>query len=72
MLIKSDETKLHEHFYIFPFKCDECGNWFMLEHGLIQKNDYYDCGDWFIYGYKKYKKYCDICSREIVKSNDKG
>ena len=71
MLIKSDETKLHEHFYILPFKCENCGNWFMLEHGLIQKNDYYEFGD-FICGDKKYTKYCDICSREIVKSNDKG
>lgn len=40
MLIKRRaDNVLRDHYFIFPFKCDRCKNWFMLEHGCIRKHD---------------------------------
>ena len=69
MLIYSDKDKyiLKDHFFILPFRCDDCGKIFALEQGTIQKNAGYEMFD-FQYGIPKYYKYCGICSKdEIVK-----
>ena len=66
MLIGTNKEKLHEHFFVLPFRCEKCGNVFMLERGLRRENYRYEWFDWF-FGVKKYEKYCGICSQEIAK-----
>ena len=68
MLISTNKKRLHAHYFVLPFKCDKCGNTFMLEWGLRRKNDMYDnFSDYLVTGTKKYEKYCGICSQEISK-----
>lgn len=70
MLIGVNTEKLHEHYFVLPFRCEKCGNLFMLERGLRRRNEYYedflDRAD----GIKKYEKYCGICSQEIAKKSE--
>lgn len=67
MLIGINKEKLHEHYFVFPFRCEKCGNLFMLERGLRRRDTCYtNIFDRFD-GYKKYEKYCGICSMEIIK-----
>ena len=66
MLIGTNKEKLHEHYFVLPFRCEKCGNLFMLERGLRRRNKHYDFLDWGL-GIKKYEKYCEICSVEIAK-----
>ena len=70
MLIGINKEKLHEHYFVLPFKCEKCGNVFMLERGLRRKNDCYECIFDRFDGEKKYEKYCGICSQEIVKESE--
>ena len=71
MLIGVNKEKLHEHYFVLPFKCEKCGNVFMLERGLRRKNDSYDClMDRLEWGIPKYIKYCGICSVEIAKKSE--
>ena len=55
-------------FFIFPFKCELCGNRFMLEYGYKFRKDIRL--DKFREGYLtffyKNEKVCDICSKEII------
>lgn len=67
MLIGTNTEKFHEHYFVLPFKCDKCGNVFMLERGLRRKSEYYDGLSDRFDGYKKYEKYCGICAQEIIK-----
>ena len=66
MLIGTNKEKLHEHFFVLPFRCEKCGNLFMFERGLRRKNEYYCCLLDRLGGGKKYSKYCGICSVEIA------
>ena len=70
MLIGINKEKLHEHYFILPFRCEKCGNLFMFERGLRRRNGYYDCFLARFDGYKKYSKYCGICSQEIIKKEE--
>ena len=71
MLIGENKEKLHEHYFVLPFRCDKCGNLFMLERGLRRKNDCYDgLLDRLEFGTKKYEKYCGICSVEIAEKSE--
>lgn len=70
MLIGINKEKLHEHYFVLPFRCEKCGNLFMLERGLRRKNDYYDGLLDRLEGYKKYEKYCGICSLEIAEKSE--
>lgn len=65
MKIGNDKTKLHPHFFIFPFKCDKCGNKFMLEYGLRQQIEDSDIFDNLFDD--RYRHYCGICSVDIMK-----
>ena len=71
MLIGTNKEKLHEHFFVLPFRCEKCGNVFMLERGLRRKNGCYDGLLARLDGCKKYEKYCGICSQEIAKKEEK-
>lgn len=70
MLIGTNKEKLHEHYFVLPFRCKKCGNLFMLERGLRRKNEYYDGLLDRFDGIGKYEKYCGICSVEIAKENN--
>lgn len=71
MLIGTNKEKLHAHYFVLPFKCEKCGNVFMLERGLRRKNDCYEnIFDRLAFGTKKYEKYCGICSVEIAKKSE--
>jgi hypothetical protein len=70
MLIGVNKEKLHEHFFVLPFRCEKCGNVFMLERGLRKTNSCYcDLLD-RLDGIGKYVKYCGICSQEIAKESE--
>lgn len=61
MLIGTNKEKFHEHYFVFPFKCEKCGNVFMLERGIRRKIfDRFDCCE-------RYEKYCGICAQEVIK-----
>ena len=68
MLLSSDKYKLHSHFFILPFRCDNCGNTFVFEHGLRR----YISGNWWIdrlmFPKDSMRRYCSICATEIIGS----
>lgn len=66
MLIGVNKEKLHEHYFVFPFRCEKCGNVFMLERGLRKRNPCYETFLDSLDDIKKYEKYCGICSQEIT------
>ena len=66
MLIGINKEKLHEHYFVLPFRCDKCGNLFMLERGLRRRDTSYENFLDRLDGIKKYEKYCEICSVEIA------
>ncbi len=70
MLIGINKEKLHEHYFVLPFRCEKCGNVFMLERGLRRLNDNYDGLLDRFDGIGKYEKYCGICSQEIAKKSE--
>ena len=72
MLIGTNKEKLHEHYFVFPFKCDNCGNVFMLERGLRKRDTCYDNILDRFDGIKKYEKYCGICAQEIIKKEERS
>ena len=71
MLLSSDKYKMHSHFYIFPFRCDKCGNTFVFEHGLLRYIDGYDFLDRLVEPEETMERYCSICSAEIIESERK-
>ncbi len=66
MLIGTNKEKLHAHYFILPFRCEKCGNVFMLERGLRKINSCYCNPLDRLDGNPKYIKYCGICSVEIA------
>jgi len=66
MLISTNKERLHAHYFVLPFKCERCGNTFMLEWGLRRKNDLYNDFSDRLDGIRKYEKYCGICPQEIA------
>lgn len=66
MLLSCDKYKLHNHFFILPFRCDKCGNTFMFEHGLRRYIDGYDPIDRCIEPESAMERYCSICSVEFI------
>ena len=71
MLLSNDKYKLHSHFFILPFRCDNCGNTFMFEHGLRR---YMTGSGWLerlVFPEESMARYCSICSMEIIESERK-
>jgi len=71
MLLSSNKYELHSHFYILPFRCDNCGNTFMFEHGLRRYVDGFDFLDRLVEPEETMERYCSICSMEIIESERK-
>lgn len=71
MLIGINKCEYHPHFFIFPFRCDKCGNTFVFEHGLRRYLGGWSWVDRLEVPEKAMDRYCDICGIEVLEKKRK-